>query len=78
MERMAIFKPWVQLPVSATCSGRQWNSSAAASRQAYTVSDASIAAGYPPRPGFAQVYIARSTARYTPGGLRKEVAPLSR
>ena len=42
------------------------------------VLDAASAAGYPPRPGFAQVRRAVSMARTTPGGLGKEVAPLSR
>jgi hypothetical protein len=43
-----------------------------------TVSDASIAAGYPPRPGELMVSIACLTAAATAGGFRKVVAALSR
>jgi len=65
--------------VKTTFSGCVMRKSAAASsRQAKTVSAARMAAAWSPRPGLAQLCMARTTARATSGGFWSDVAALSR
>ena len=74
-----MFRAWVAFRVKTTFSGSgTWKSRWSARRHSSSVSDASMALSYPPRPGEDRVSMARATARATERGLRKLVAALSR
>lgn len=78
-ERMAMFRAWVAFRVKTTFSGSgTWKSRWSAKRHSSSVSEASRAASYPPRPGEDMAARARPMARPTETGFGKLVAALSR
>ena len=78
-DRMAMFRAWVAFRVKTTFSGSAtWKSRWSAKRHSSSVSEASMAASYPPRPGEDMAARARPMASPTETGFWKLVAALSR